>query len=195
MEAIDEQANFKASLILPVQTEPLNVYSPPETVPKTVPEAVLETPPETIPANVPETVSGVDDLAYVETPTENSATQSPVSEELFEKSSQRDLSQSPPVDYNIPSTFIDMESVCVYPEPLTTSVTPVTPIKPALTFSNFPGNSQYPGTIAPFNPEAHSQGTTSYFNYISPDKTTVGPGGTTYPWPMPNLSENPSLNK
>lgn len=192
LETTSEQANFNLPPISPTHTEPLNVSSTCETVPETV----LEAAPETVLKTVLETVPVGNELTNVEAPVENSATQSPVSEELYEKSSQRDLSQSPPVDYNIPSTFIDMESVCVYPEPVaTTPVTPVTPVKPALSFSHFPGSSTYPGTIAPFNPEGHSQGTTSYFNYTSPDKTTVGPGGTTYPWPMPNLSENPSVNK
>lgn len=187
---ISEQANFNASPISTTPTEPLNVYSTCEAIPESVPETVQETPQETL----LETVPVVDERTNVETPIENSATQSPVSEELFEKSPQSELSQSPPVNYNIPSTFIDMESVCVYPEPVATTVTPGTPVKPALSFSHFPGSSTYPGTIAPFNPDGHSQSTTSYFNYISPDKTVV-PGGTTYPWPMPNLSENPSLNK
>jgi len=68
----------------------------------------------------------------------------------------------------------------------------VTP-KPALSFSHFPGNS-YPGTIAPFHPEGHSP-VASYFQYATPEKAQATGTASPYPWPMPNLSENPSLNK
>lgn len=90
----------------------------------------------------------------------------------------------PMVNYNIPSTFIDMESICVYQDQVASAAS-----KPTLSFSHFPGNS-YPGTIAQFNPDGNSS-VSNYFHYSNPDKnSTVSP----YPWPSPNLSDNP-LNK
>lgn len=85
-------------------------------------------------------------------------------------------------NYNIPSTFIDMESLCVYQDQ--------TASKPTLSFNRFSSNS-YPGTIASFHPEASSS-VSNYFPYSTPDKNVTN---SPYPWPLPNQSDNPPFSK
>lgn len=117
-----------------------------------------------------------------EIPTEHTLPANPLNETT--EPIQTAAAMAAPVYHNIPSTFIDMESVCVYQD----QVAPNSVVKPALSFSHFPGNS-YPGTIAPFHPEGHSPVGT-YFPFTSPDKSSASVGSP-YPWPMPNNSENP----
>lgn len=103
--------------------------------------------------------------------------------------------------YNLPSTFIDMESI--YSEVASTSENIQKSLNLVSSQQYLPTNVVYPGSIAQYYAGTNDLMANNYSSFdpkqslFPPGKICKIPATTTnnsqsYPWPMPNLNENGS---